>query len=960
MKNMKKLLQRAMVFTLTAAMLVGTPMTASAAGLADVYTIQKPGVTDDPDPTVNTTGTGTVTNTETGSSALTENESRIRGIVLDKDTVEAEKGIEETLTAEIVLDQNSADANDAVNPDELKKLNNKIVWKIGRLDNGKFVQDTEMSKILGMKVDTAEENWNRNKVTLIPKQGTAAGKEVYIQASINGSYYLEKDEATGKYSTYEYAEDMGELTALAKVSVKEYTESLAWTWGGDATKAPKAYKDHKIDLNKYLVRDPATANDTITWAVAPKEKNAVTISDTGVLTVKKAGVGFTAYAMGERCPRLAWTVEATEAGVQATAVELWSLKTDGTWNEKITKAVPVDVGGTANEDNEDKEIKVKAKLFVSKSVVVKADGNPATTQDDAEAGKKNNKYSVKNIKLTEGDQFIEANKTKDGLVTPAGSDSVVQTLVVTDDVTWEIPVKQAGIASVVADPANDRLATIKVSKDATPGTANITAKTPKKSAKMSVKVSATLIDLEITNDETELYSGQTLQMSYKRNPAGNKDSVKWSIEKVGGKANPNATINGKGLLTIKPTVTDGAKVTVVLTSPKKGTRGEKTASKDIIVKQSSIDGITVTEVNPRENYRIAEVGLDNKGRVVQKVRVTKDTPTQLDIPVNARYEIDVVQGANTAEGFTKDIAKNTLTYKTSSKKVAEITNSSNGKLTITPKAPGTATITVSGIRATANKGKVTGKAISTTFKVTVSQPVTNISLSKSNIVLAENQKSGQYKDLKISGLKVTFGPKAANKKAEKAIRSWEYRKWTGEGWTTWATIKNNKGNVTSASLSYTLKAPKAGDVYEVRVTSATGLQKTATVTVVSPTTELTIASGAIVKPEDPPMTYAEGNKKNTKYIELGKSIDYIPYVNIGTRNDPKWYAVGTDGEGFLADTIASCTVNKKGIVSINPQTGKIRALKEGKVTITFKTNTNKSAKLNIKVTVTAPEGGSTK
>lgn len=951
MKNMKKLLQRAMVFTLTAAMLVGTPMTASAAGLVDVYTIQKPGVTDDPDPTVNTTGTGTVTNTETGSSALTENESRIRGIVLDKDTVEAEKGIEETLTAEIVLDQNSADANDAVNPDELKKLNNKIVWKIGRLDNGKFVQDTEMSKILGMKkIEKDDEgNYSRNKLTLVPKQGTVAGKEVYIQASINGSYYVDEDGIV-----HEYAEDMGELTALAKVSVKEYTDSLAWTWGGDATKAPKAYKDHKIDLNKYLVRDPATANDTITWAVVPKEKNAVTISDTGVLTVKKAGVGFTAYAMGERCPRLAWTVEATEAGVQATAVELWSLKTDGTWNEKITKAVPVDVGGTANED---KEIKVKARLYVSKSVVVKADGNPATTQDDAEAGKKNNKYSVKNIKLTEGDQFIEANKTKDGLVTPAGSDSVVQTLVVTDDVTWEIPVKQASIASVVADPANDRLATIKVSKDATPGTANITAKTPKKSAKMSVKVSATLIDLEITNDETELYSGQTLQMSYKRNPAGNKDSVKWSIEKVGGKANPNATINGKGLLTIKPTVTDGAKVTVVLTSPKKGTRGEKTASKDIIVKQSSIDGITVTEVNPRENYRIAEVGLDNKGRVVQKVKVTKDTPTQLDIPVNARYEIDVVQGANTAEGFTKDIAKNTLTYKTSSTKVAEITNSSNGKLTITPKAPGTATITVSGIRATANKGKVTGKAISTTFKVTVSQPVTNISLSKSNIVLAENQKNGQYKDLKISGLKVTFGPKAANKKAEKAIRSWEYRKSTDEAWTP---IKNNKGNVTSASLSYTLKAPKAGDVYYVRVTSVTGLQKTATVTVVSPATELTIASEAITNSSDAPKTYAEGNKKNTRYIELGNSIPYIPYVNIGTRNAPNWQAVGSSGSGFLADTIASCTVNKKGIVSINPQTGEIRALKEGKVTITFKTNTNKSAKLNIEVKVTAPEGGSAK
>lgn len=927
------MLQKAMVLTLTAAMLVGTPLTASAADLSEVYSIQKPGLPVDEENDVNTSGTGTVTNTETGSSILNDNEGKIKGIVLDREIVEAEKGINETLTAEIILDGAldvtsifGNDTDEGKQEEALRRLSEKITWKLGKLNaNGEFVQDTSLSSTLGIKIDTENENVDRRKLTLIPKQGTVAGKEIYVQASINSSYFIDKDGVVKKY-----AQDIGEVKALAKVSIKEYTDKLTWKWEvkDSGVKEPTPYLNHGIDLSKYLVREPVTANDTITWAISFDSKDdngAATLTQAGLLTIKKAGKNFTVYAMGERCDRHAWKV-ATQAGEPAAAIELYQI--DGSTETKITKALSVDVG--ANGENKGKDIKVKAKLIASKKVVLGTNGLPATTVAAADEAKATNgKYKVGSKKIAEGEQFIEADKAGTGLVTPEGAANPIQTLTITDDVVWNVPAKQAGIAGVTVDPANDRMATITVSKDAQVGSATITAKTPKKSAKATVKVSATLIGLKITNTEKTLYSGQTLQMTYERIPAGNKDSIKWEIAKIGKKANPNASINGKGLLTIKPTVTDGDEIAVLLKSPKKGDRPELFADTNgykIKVKQSSIDGITVTENSPVSKM-VAGVGVVNNKVTQTKIDPKSNNTTNLDIPMNARYTVDVIPGSN-ADGntFTKDVAVNTLTYKNSKPKVVEITRSEGGKLTIVPKASGTAKITVSGIRATESKGKVTGKAISTSFNVKVSQPVTTVTLNKPEIVLVEKKdKKGNYQNLKISGLKVTFGPKQANKSAEKKVKNWEIQK---KGDANWTPIMKKDKYDTSASLTYTLTTPKAGDEYTVKVTTATGLTRTSTVKVVSPVTEVALSKSPVVQSSTTLEYYTDSaskNKQNQTRVEIGKTITVYPAINIGTKNSKIWMPAGASGEvtvsgsngsskvTYAADEVVTYTVNKKGL-----------------------------------------------
>ena len=89
MKNMKKLLQKAMVFTLTAAMLVGTPLTASAAGLVGLYKIEDQwgnNVDENGNKTDvihGNSNTGTVTSTGSRTAVL-DNEGTILGISLSE------------------------------------------------------------------------------------------------------------------------------------------------------------------------------------------------------------------------------------------------------------------------------------------------------------------------------------------------------------------------------------------------------------------------------------------------------------------------------------------------------------------------------------------------------------------------------------------------------------------------------------------------------------------------------------------------------------------------------------------------------------------------------------------------------------------------------------------------------------------------------------------------------------
>lgn len=953
MKNVKKLLKKAMVFTVAASMLVGTPLTASAAGIRGVYSVSD-GTNDDIDHEGDSSHTGTVTNTDTNtnSGVIKDNDANIIGIVLDKDYVNAEKGVKETLKASIVIDGDLVD-DDKTQDAIIKELENKIKWEVTYADGTTVQNNVAANKVLSIAASAAD----RTVVTLNPRQGTKAGEEMIVKATIDGSYRFYKDEAGNivKEELKEGYNKTEDYTAEAKVFIKEYSEALVFD-GDPATEVidemPTPYLKHVLDLNDYLVRTPATANDTITWISS--DTKVATVTAAGVVTFKKVGSS-DIYAVGEKGVKDVWTAT-VEAGTPASKVVIIDPQSER--EDKLfanlknqTKKADVDIKDDGKW-NKDAEVVMYAKV----KAAVDDDNNLITSEEDLTGTKDNEqnwtKIKSKTVELEEGTAYIEVSKDNKSYV-------VKDSWEITDTITWT-----SNKPAIVSVDGKDRDAVMYANGV---GTAVITAKASNgKSDKLTVAVKATLASLDITNTEDELFSGQSLQMTFDRDPEENKDGVKWSIAKVGKYKNgepeldskgnqkqmnhPNASINSKGVLTIKPKLDlsqdEYQVVTVVLQS--KTTKTVKNEdgkdvkvplaedTYDITISQSSIDGITVKDDAGKP---IANVVLDGTKLKTNKDIAKADNTTEISVPKNRTYTATVTESEKYEGGA------DTLTWKTSNAKVASITYAADGTAKITANAKGTATITVSGVRVTEKSGKESAGVIKTTFKVSVKQPVKTVTLNKPTVVLNEKTKkvSGklEVQNQKVA-LKATLGPKGVNTK--EAVH-WSVKQ-NGEELvaTKDLGLLDKQGKVTKTSISVNLPTPQVGDVFEITARTDSGAFATSTVTIVNKTTSVAIAREELGSDKKPVLFKGKDGKKekdNVKTAEVGDEFKMYPCINIGTTSDTNFYTAGTnDCENV------TYSVNKKGIVSIDSD-GTVHAINKGTVTITAKTPLGKKATLKV-------------
>ncbi len=946
MKNVKKLLKKAMVFTVAASMLVGTPLTASAAGIRDVYSIQDGSGSDEE----KESGTGTVSNTDTGSGVLVDNDAKIIGIVLDKENVNAEKGKKgQFLKATIVLDgeiykkdENGKEVN--VTEEVRKKLASKIRWELSFADGSK---DENPAATVGIKSPTDENGKIIDKTIaeVNPKKGTKKGKEVVVTASINSSYWFDEDG-----NAHEYERPVGTYEASAKVFVKEYSTGLEFK------DVPTLYVKHTLDLNDYLVRTPSTANDDITWITT--DAKIATVNAAGVATFKKEG-SCLIYAVGERGAKT-WLSVDVKAGVQSSRIEIVDASTDAPFKNGKGQTNKADADLGLGEWNEDAEVVMYAK--VKGAIVSSTDSKKAATSlDDAKMNAAGTKYVTGNVEVKNGDVYYLVD----------GDEAKLQDAIeITDTVTWTS--NKPAIVGVAGDD-NTAVLTAKGV-----GTAVVTAKASSgKTAKVTIAVKATLTGLEITNTEDELYSGQSLQMTFDRTPAENKDGVKWSIKKVKymkngvekEKPHPNATINSKGLLKIKPkldlseTGTDDSYqvVTVVLESKttKKDEDGKKVPvasdEYDIVISQSSIDKITVTD---DAGATVAEVFTEYKDNgnasVKQSLKSSdKANTTYISVPKDRTYTAVV----EASKGLDYEAGTETLTWTTSNAKVASISYTADGKAKITANANGKATITVSGIRAV-NKpdGSIkSASVIKTTFKVDVKQPVKTVTLNKPSVVLNEKRqkKSGVevIADQKVA-LKATLGPKGVKKEAV----YWSVK----ENGTELTDLKalglmDNSGKLkTAANVSVNLPAPAIGDVFEITARTESGAYAVSTVKIVQKTTSVAIAQKELGA-DKTPVLFSEKNKQgkdvlNIKNAGIGETFKMYPCINVGkdAKTNVDYYTAGTEN---CEDVTYS--VNKKGIVTIDDD-GTVHAINKGTVKITAKTPLGKKATLTVNVSL--PQG----
>lgn len=931
MRSVKKLLKKAMVFTLTAAMLVGTPLTASAAPLNSVYSIRDHWG-EDKDNVDDASHTGTVTNTETTTEtgALKDNEAKIIGIVLDKSHVNVEVGgARETLTATIVTDLGEGEAlvnKDGENATEemMSVLKSKLKWQVLNPDGS--IDGTTNRKL---SIDTVTKG-DGSQIVLNPRQGTKAGEDMIVKVSLDGTYCFEKDEESGEWKLAELVTNKTEgYSAEATVSIKEYSEALRFK---DVT--TEQYVKHTYDLGACLKRTPETANDTITWTTS--DSKTATVNADGIVTFKKATqdentVTITAVSEKGKTADVDFTVS---AGTPASKVEIWPEEGgDDVKAYKNGTKLTLDLGA----DTESLAVRVKMYAKVKGVIKSKANAKMAASSEEDFKTKSNGKYDTGTLDVMDGSTYYTVNS--DG-------EPVSDTLDVTDNITWST--SKATIATVTGDNVD---ATIEAAGKAL-GTAKITAKASSgKSANVNAVVKASLNNLWIEDAPDSLYSGQSVQLTAGRDQVLNKDAVKWSIKKVEydkngvtkTKANPNASISSKGVLTIKPKLdTNHMTVTVVLetTKAKKpGTDQKFHAEAEIEVVQSSMDGFTITD---DAGVVVAQFETTYKDESKTKVKTSKQTKketTNISVPKGRTYTATVQDAVN------QDYASGaeTLVWKSKSDKIAKVVANGDGTAKITAVAAGTTEITVSGVRVE-NKPDGTiksAKTISAKFKVVVKQPTTSITIKNPSVVVkAANKDTG-----------VTF--KATQNKGAKEKITWSVQKKivADDNSVKFEDVPETVAKVDQRKSKVTLKKGnyEAGDVFTVKATSQSGVTATATIQVITASAGVHVVdeNGNLFQYEQKKGKTGHKTVKNATTLDLGDSVTLYPEVNVG-KSKPEaqqnWIAAGTkDGDNQAAAVTYS--VNKKGIVQIVGNT--VYRVGNGTVKVTVKTADGKKYTLTI-------------
>lgn len=686
MKNMKKLLQKAMVFTLTAAMLVGTPLTASAAGLVDLYkvedtygdTVSQDGEND----TVTGTVTNTVTETTTGVLQLDEN---IAGIVLSETNVEIE----------MIGGYDPADVK------KQAKLNVTIVGKDGKELTGELVEklkkkftwksgDSAVVSLRNEKGKNPDTKGMTDEMTLVARQGGSATVTVSLDDYANNIHYF----------------------ATASVVVKQYADKLDFNykWLDE-----DGVEGSTLDLDEYVIKEPATASDKITYAIVSDADKSATLKN-NMLTLKKnkKDKKVSIIAIGERVKSKPYEITIKES-VPANKIEFY--KSDKAGNADGDKIESKGFQWAVNTYG-DVNTKVKDK-----------DGEEITSQD-----------------------FVAKLIPKSGTC----NDRIT---------SWTS--KKPDIVSVkeVVSGEGRKNTQVKLSAKSA-GTANITAKTASgKSQTFKVVVSANLTDIEIQPLETA-YSGQTVQLEadqyFKDNGSKNftDAGLKWEVCDAAGSTKSDAakemkkvaSINAKtGALTIKPSISykkgrNTIKVDELWVkasnSKKIGTGSAAIAVGDkksniinIKLKQISITSITVYGSTAANAGPIVEMSPDGNNNMKQ----TKKVPVTLAIDSSRTYRIVAegkLEGAETASAYLPDgtpVAA-ALGWVSANTKVVKATkNTSTGSLAAIKKGKSDISITGSYEK----NGKYS--AIKATFKANVTQPTKSLKLTtKSSVIAAKN------------------------------------------------------------------------------------------------------------------------------------------------------------------------------------------------------------------------------
>ena len=842
--------KKAMVWTLAASMLVATPLTASAAGLRDVYKVEDGwGVEQPSDSSDTRTGTVTSTNSDTNTGVLKED--GLTGIVLSETDVRMElEGAynpkdQQVKMLTVEFEGSLTDAQ----KDELKK---HLTWKSSK--NGVVALNNRITLDANGAVVSKDPNGSLEAMALVAKGGGSATVTVSL----------------------DWYEENIHYTSTANVFVKQYATDL---WFDDELTAVEntiTYEGTSVNLNEYLQKEPSTANDEITYEIVNDTNKAATLKN-GVLKFKnnKAGSQVEVAIIGERC-KTTETITVQKAN-HATKVEIRQVNTTDT-----IKKFDWLVNKYGDAENQIPDAPAfEAVLWA------KIDGN--------------NKATVLNA-----DDRVKC----------------------TDKITWTS--KKPAIVDVVGDGDQVTLLPKAV------GTAQIVAQASGgKKGTLSVTVRANMTGFEIETDTTDVYTGQSIKLgsnqSYAQNGSDNftETALKWDIEAIKGDTlstkdmKKYASINSKGILTIKPDLKGATEVKITVSATNAKTIGKKDDSEyrkaktmpkqyvTFTVTQIDITSITVY-TNMYSNSKV--VGVENNGKKV--TTTAKSVEQKIPVEKSRTYKVvaeAMIGGEKTTKLPNGEPVATALSWVSSSDKYAKATKNDNGSGTVVAVKKGKATISINGSTKKSN-GKYS--AIKATFKANVTVPTNSIVLSTKNSGIAATDKS------QTITVKATLQKGTTSK--TKDIVWTAYRVQADDSRTPFAAADIKDGKLKVKKGGYV-----AGDKFVVtaRLVEA-GVQSTITLNVVQPSNKVQFVNSA--------------KEKITKIDTTTKADAFDVQALVQVKGQTAFVDPGKDNVAKV-----TYTVNKKGIVQLVGN--KVTPIKKGSVKITATTADGKKATLTINV-----------
>ncbi len=552
MKN--QIIKKIMAYLLVGAMVITTPMTASAAGLADAYSTGADQGTDNN----SDSSTNTNTNTEAIETVIPDEIEKfnynITGIVLDKDALSFEeistdeKDVLATLQARVLFD-------------DYDPAGEEMVWA-----SLEYKDKVEIEKQIHWYCDNnkvAKVTWAKNdpKKANVKAVGLGQAKvSVWIEAD-GQAYKNNPDRPTP-----------GDYIATATVTVTEKVTSI------DFEQDPKVFfQKRTYDLKENTILNKGKASEMKATNIAAEKLvysldsvskgSSVTLSEDGILTVKKATsntkVKFNIVAVNS---------ELKETGEISfgNAIHATQISAD------CGKSVGLDLGETGYTS---KTVKItlenKKSGFKVNADTSLADRNDGSNITDVVTWTTKNSNIADIVPVTVKDE--NGNVVKD----ENGND------VTKNDLTREIVAKGVGSTTITATASSGKKATIKVTVTATPNKVKILSINEKGE---EVEGSGSTWTGKRTTLNAVLIAtvdGKEIEI-----PAG-KTKFKWtpSDKKV-------ATVSGKAIGTVKPTTYVGdtpKSVTLTVKATGKGLKKpyDVFGTYELTVQQSNVSNISI-------------------------------------------------------------------------------------------------------------------------------------------------------------------------------------------------------------------------------------------------------------------------------------------------------------------------------------------------------------------------------